>query len=242
MNRRLSDAIADDYFAPTPSSAENLRREGHNDTDIIVTGNTVIDALLDVTGRLADDEVLRRELEGQFPFLDPERRLILVTGHRRENFGDGFENICQALADLSERGDVQIVYPVHLNPNVREPVNRILGDKAGVHLIEPLDYLQFVYLMERSYFEITDSGDIQEEALSLGKPVPVIRYVTERPEEIEAVTVELVGTDAEAITRECGKLLDDEATYITMSGAHNPYGDGKSNDRIFAEIQKRNGS
>ena len=239
MNRRLCDTIADIYFAPTESAAANLRREGHDPANIVITGNTVIDALLDVTRRLKDDHALQGSLNEQFPFLDPARRLVLVTGHRRENFGRGFEDICHALADLSARPDIQIVYPVHLNPNVREPVNRILKDKPGIHLIEPLDYLPFVYLMDRSFLVITDSGGIQEEAPSLGKPVLVMRDVTERPEAVAAGTVKLVGTDRALIAQECMRLLDDADAYAIMSRAHNPYGDGKASDRIVDEVIKR---
>ena len=239
MNRRLCDTIADIYFAPTESAAANLRREGHDPANIVITGNTVIDALLDVTRRLKDDHALQGSLNEQFPFLDPARRLVLVTGHRRENFGRGFEDICHALADLSARPDIQIVYPVHLNPNVREPVNRILKDKTNIHLIEPLNYLPFVYLMDRSFLVITDSGGIQEEAPSLGKPVLVMRDVTERPEAVAAETVKLVGTDRALIAQECMRLLDDADAYAIMSRAHNPYGDGKASDRIVDEVIKR---
>jgi UDP-N-acetylglucosamine 2-epimerase (non-hydrolysing) len=238
MNRRLTDNIADIYFAPTSSAAQNLKREGHGEDGIIITGNTVIDALLDARERLQEDKALQSDLAGQFPYLDPARKLILVTGHRRENFGQGFENICQALADLTKRDDVQIVYPVHLNPNVQEPVMRILKDKDNIHLIEPLDYLPFVFLMDHSYFVITDSGGIQEEAPSLGKPVLVMRDVTERPEAVMAGTVKLVGTNRDVIVRECTRLLDDEAAYAIMSRAHNPYGDGKASQRIVDEIIK----
>ncbi|MBL6933733.1 MAG: UDP-N-acetylglucosamine 2-epimerase (non-hydrolyzing) [Rhodospirillales bacterium] len=242
MNRRLSDVIADIYFAPTESSANNLRREGHAERDIVVTGNTVVDALMDVTRTLKNDSALQQSLTQQFSFLQEQRRLILVTGHRRENFGQGFEDICHALAELSARNDVQIVYPVHLNPNVQEPVNRILKDKSNIYLIEPLDYLPFVYLMDRSTLVITDSGGIQEEAPSLGKPVLVMRDVTERPEALEAGTVKLVGTDPNAILTECTQLLDDEGAYAIMSRAHNPYGDGKASARIVDEILKRGNS
>jgi len=238
MNRRLCDTIADIYFAPTESAAANLKREGHNPANIVITGNTVIDALLDVTGRLKDDQALQASFNEQFPFLDPARRLILVTGHRRENFGRGFEDICHALADLSARQDIQIVYPVHLNPNVREPVNRILKDKTNIHLIEPLDYLPFVYLMDRSFLVITDSGGIQEEAPSLGKPVLVMRDVTERPEAVDAGTVRLVGTDQRRIVDAVAELLDDRSVYETMSLAHNPYGDGQAAARIVEEIRR----
>jgi len=241
MNRKLADAIADLFFAPTESSKQNLRREGIDDERIVVTGNTVIDALFDVTGMIGEDSALRLKLDARFPFLDSAqaangRRMILVTGHRRENFGPGFERICEALATLSEREDVQIVYPVHLNPNVREPVMRILGNRSSVHLIEPVDYLGFVYLMSRSFLIITDSGGVQEEAPSLGKPVLVMRDVTERPEAVEAGTVILVGTDGRKILDRSNRLLDDAAEYAVMSRAHNPYGDGQASQRIVASI------
>lgn len=239
MNRRLCDTIADIHFAPTSSAAKNLEAEGYAGDNIVITGNTVIDALLEVTGRLKNDAALKSELAAQFPFLDARRRLILVTGHRRENFGQGFEDICNALADLGQRDDVQIVYPVHLNPNVQGPVNRILKGKANIQLIEPLDYLPFVYLMDQSFLVITDSGGIQEEAPSLGKPVLVMREVTERPEAVAAGTVKLVGTDKGMIVSECERLLEDPKAYAVMSRAHNPYGDGKASGRIVDEIIKR---
>ncbi len=242
MNRRLTDAIADVYFAPTESAADNLRREGVAEDAIVITGNTVVDALLGVTERLKQDDNLRRIQEAEFPYLDPARKLILVTGHRRENFGQGFEQICQALDELGSREDVQIVYPVHLNPNVTGPVHRQLGGNANIHLIEPQDYLPFVYLMERAYLVITDSGGIQEEAPSLGKPVLVMRDVTERPEAIEAGTVRLVGTSATEITGQCHRLLDDAKAYAIMSRAHNPYGDGQASERIVQDILKRGNS
>ena len=239
MNRRLTDAIADVYYAPTESAAENLRREGTPHSAIVVTGNTVVDALFGVCEHLKQDDGLRQAQQAQFGFLDPARKLILVTGHRRENFGDGFESICQSLGELADRDDVQIVYPVHLNPNVRHPVHRLLGGKTNIHLIEPLDYLPFVFLMERAYLVITDSGGIQEEAPSLGKPVLVMRDVTERPEAVDAGTVRLVGTNTRAILAESRRLLDDKAAYAAMSQAHNPYGDGDASRRIVADILKR---
>ncbi len=242
MNRKLTDAIADKLFAPTISAKENLLAEGAPDDRITVTGNTVIDALLSVTARLKDDETLRSEQESLFPFLDaapdPAKRLILVTGHRRENFGGGFERICAALAELAQRGDVDIVYPVHLNPNVSGPVRESLGDEPNIHLLEPLDYLPFVYLMDRAYLIITDSGGIQEEAPSLGKPVLVMRDVTERPEAVDAGTVKLVGTDTAVIVAESARLLDDAAAYQSMSRAHNPYGDGNAAGRIVEELNR----
>ena len=241
MNRKLADGLADLYFAPTASARRNLLGEGVDPERIVVTGNTVIDALLHVVGMVRENAGMGREFDARFPFLRREpgtsrRRLILVTSHRRENFGEGFERICDALARLSEREDVEIVYPVHLNPNVREPVMRILGGRPRVHLIEPVDYPAFVHLMDRSFLIVTDSGGIQEEAPSLGKPVLVMRDVTERPEAVEAGTVRLVGTDAAAILRESERLLDDAVAYAAMSRAHNPYGDGKASERIVASI------
>lgn len=232
MNRRVAGAVADIHFAPTEKAYANLLREGIAPDVIHITGNTVIDALLDVVDRVRADEALKRRFETQFDFIDPDKSLILVTGHRRENFGTGFENICQALRDIASRGDVQVVYPVHLNPNVQEPVRRILSGVSDVHLIEPLDYLPFVYLMDRSSLLITDSGGVQEEAPSLGKPVLVMRDTTERPEAVEAGTVKLVGTDCAAIVREANRLLDDPAAYDAMARAHNPYGDGLAAKRI----------
>ena len=238
MNRRLTDAITDMFFAPTETARGHLIAEGVDVGRIFVTGNTVIDALLSATAMLKDDAALRDSLKDCFKFLDPDRRMILVTGHRRESFGPGFEAICAALAQLAGRDDAEIVYPVHLNPNVSEPVHRILGDKANIHLMEPLDYLPFVYLMERCHLVLTDSGGIQEEAPSLGKPVLVMRDVTERPEAVEAGTVKLVGTDAGTIVDECARLLDDDAAYRAMSRAHNPYGDGKAASRIVEELSR----
>jgi UDP-N-acetylglucosamine 2-epimerase (non-hydrolysing) len=237
MNRRLTGSIADIHFAPTAKSRDNLLREAVEDRAIHVTGNTVIDALLKVVDRLRHDANLRTRFEQQFNFVDPTKRLVLVTGHRRENFGDGFENICNALAQIACRGDVQVVYPVHLNPNVQEPVRRILSATPNVVLLEPLDYLPFVYLMDRSALLITDSGGVQEEAPSLGKPVLVMRDTTERPEAVDAGTVKLVGTDRERIVREASILLDDPAAYAAMSRAHNPYGDGNASARIADALE-----
>lgn len=237
MNRRLTGCLAELHFAPTARARDNLRREGVPEERIHVTGNTVIDALLDVIGRVRSDPALGAALVGRLPVLDPGRRVILVTGHRRENFGLGFERICEALSSLARREDVQIVYPVHLNPNVQEPVRRWLGEAENIHLIPPLDYLPFVALMDRAELIITDSGGVQEEAPSLGKPVLVMRDTTERPEAVEAGTVRLVGTDAAAIVREASRLLDDAADYRAMSRAHNPYGDGRAARRILAALQ-----
>jgi UDP-N-acetylglucosamine 2-epimerase (non-hydrolysing) len=232
MNRRLTGRIADFHFAPTDGARINLLAEGISEKQIYVTGNTVIDALLQIANRLTNDVTLRTAFDKQFEFIDANKRLILVTGHRRENFGEGFENICHALADIATRNDVQIVYPVHLNPNVQEPVNLILKDISNVHLIAPLDYLPFVYLMNRSTLLITDSGGVQEEAPSLGKPVLVMRDTTERPEAVDAGTVILVGTNKQKIITETNRLLDDSAAYKIMSQAHNPYGDGLAAQRI----------
>jgi len=239
MNRKLTDGICDLFFAPTQSSADNLLKEGIPQKRIHITGNTVVDALFETTEKIANLPILKANLDDRFDFLGADRKMILVTGHRRENFGDGFEQICQALAQLSKRQDIEIVYPVHLNPNVREPVNRILSDFDNIHLIEPQDYLPFVYLMDRSYMVITDSGGIQEEAPSLGKPVLVTRDVTERPEAVDAGTVVLVGTNAERILRESMSLLDDTPRYETMSKAHNPYGDGKASGRIVDHLLRQ---
>lgn len=238
MNRRLAGAITTFHFAPTEHARENLLRENVPSDSIAVTGNTVIDALLDVVARISDDRELQDSFSRQFGFLDAGKRLILVTGHRRENFGEGFERICRALKKLGEREDIEIVYPVHLNPNVQEPVRRILGMAKRVHLIDPLEYLPFVYLMNRSHLIVTDSGGVQEEAPSLGKPVLVMRDTTERPEAVEAGTVQLVGTDETAIVTEAIRLLDDRDSYEKMSLAHNPYGDGLAAGRIAAALAK----
>lgn len=239
MNRRVAGAVADLHFAPTEMAHANLLREGTAPEIIHTTGNTVIDALLDVVDRVRADAALKARFEAQFDFLVPEKRLVLVTGHRRENFGAGFESICTALRDIASRGDVQVVYPVHLNPNVQEPVRRILSGVSDVHLIAPQDYLPFVYLMDCSTLLITDSGGVQEEAPSLGKPVLVMRDTTERPEAVDAGTVKLVGTDHAAIVREANRLLDDSAAYEAMARAHNPYGDGQAARRI-CDILKYN--
>lgn len=221
-NRKLAGAIADIHFAPTETSRQNLLREGISDEVIHVTGNTVIDALLE-TAEKANTLPLE---------LDAGKKLILVTGHRRENFGAGFESICNALLRLAVRGDVEIVYPVHLNPNVQEPVNRLLAGHPSIKLIAPQDYLPFVALMKRAYIILTDSGGIQEEAPSLGKPVLVMRDVTERPEAVAAGTVKLVGTDEHKIVAAVTELLENANAYAAMSKAANPYGDGRAAERI----------
>ncbi|MBR9873071.1 MAG: UDP-N-acetylglucosamine 2-epimerase (non-hydrolyzing) [Vibrionaceae bacterium] len=233
-NRRLTGVLTNYHFAPTETSKENLLRENFAPENIFVTGNTVIDALLMVKDKIESDSDLSATLASQFPFLDESKKLILVTGHRRESFGGGFERICEALAQTAKQhSNVQILYPMHLNPNVREPVNRILGDVENVLLIEPQQYLPFIYLMSRSHIILTDSGGIQEEAPSLGKPVLVMRDTTERPEAVAAGTVKLVGTDVEKITASLDSLLNDEEAYKEMSFAHNPYGDGKACQRIL---------
>ena len=232
-NRRLTGALAAIHFAPTDVSRQNLLKEGVPPSTTLVTGNTVIDALFEVVAKLESDPALSQEQASRFPFLRNDSRMVLVTGHRRESFGSGFERICEALACTAEtHPDVQIVYPVHLNPNVQEPVKRLLAGHSNIHLIEPQDYLPFVYLMSRASIILTDSGGIQEEAPSLGKPVLVMREATERPEAVEAGTVKLVGTDVELITTELSLLLTSEDAYTAMSFAHNPYGDGKSCQRI----------
>ncbi len=238
MNRRLAGAITRYHFAPTERSRGNLLREGVGAESIYVTGNTVIDALLAVVEKVRNDSALREEMFTLFKILNPNKRLILVTGHRRENFGDGFENICFALKEIAKaNSDVEIVYPVHLNPNVQEPVHRILSGSPSVHLIEPQDYLPFVYLMDRSYLIITDSGGVQEEAPSLGKPVLVMRDTTERPEAVDAGTVKLVGTNKEMIVAEASDLLGNRSSYERMALAHNPYGDGMAAKRIMNTLR-----
>lgn len=237
MNRSLVGRIAALHFAPTERARQSLLREGVAERSITVTGNTVIDALQFVVAKLQRDDSHTAGFRAQFKFLDPAKRLVLVTGHRRENFGDGFERICNALKALSSRSDVQVVYPVHLNPSVQEPVRRILGNAHNVYLIEPQDYLPFVYLMSRASLIITDSGGVQEEAPSLAKPVLVMRDTTERPEAVEAGTVRLVGTDEEKIVSEANRLLDDSLAYQAMARSLNPYGDGKAAARILTTIE-----
>ncbi len=231
-NRRITDSIAAAFFAPTEGARQNLLRENVPETRIHVTGNTVVDALREVVDMIATRPGLRDELDARFPFLDPDRPILLVTGHRRENFGEPFRELCGAIADLVRAHAIQAVYPVHLNPNVQEPVKAVLGGVDHVHLIEPLDYLPFVHLMQRSHVILTDSGGIQEEAPSLGKPVFVMRNVTERPEAVEAGTVRLVGTDRKRIFEAVSDVLTDGAAYDRMSRAHNPYGDGHASARI----------
>lgn len=235
INRKLTGAIATLHFAPTLKSRDNLLAENVASDNIHVTGNTVIDALLMITATIDANPEISAGLSRQFN-LDPDRKTILVTGHRRESFGNGFQRICDALAQLATRDDIQIIYPLHLNPNVKGPVETRLGVFGNVHLVPPQDYLPFVYLMNCADIILTDSGGVQEEAPSLGKPVLVMRDTTERPEAIDAGTVVLVGTDTAKIVREVTKLLDDKDAYQTMSFAHNPYGDGKAADRIVEAI------
>lgn len=231
-NRRLTSVLAKYHFAPTFKARANLLYEGVADTDIHVTGNTVVDSLLDTLSRIRRDDAQHLRLKERFGFLDPNKRLILVTGHRRENWGGGLEAVCHALLQIAKRGDVEIVFPVHLNPKVRQPVHRLLKDVPGIFLTGPEDYLPFVYLMERAALVITDSGGIQEEAPSLGKPVLVTRDTTERPEAVDAGTVRIVGTDQANIVMETTRLLDDTSAYAAMSQAANPYGDGNAAQRI----------
>ena len=239
MNRQVTGRIAEYDFAPTPLSRQNLLDEGVPEERITVTGNTVIDALHWVV-----ENVLAKGYQPKDPsvasLLQDDRRKVLITGHRRENFGEGFISMCTAIRDLARKyPEVDFVYPMHLNPNVRKPIRQVFGDHSAenLHFIEPLDYLDFVYLMSRSYIVLTDSGGIQEEAPGLGKPVLVMRDTTERPEALEAGTVKLVGTDYDRIVLEVSSLLDDPAVYDTMSHAVNPYGDGKACPRIVEKLK-----
>jgi len=231
INRKVAGAITRLHFAPTQGSRANLLAENVPADHIVVTGNTVIDALLEVVERLNQDPAQSAALDARLG-IDRSKRLILVTGHRRESFGGGFERICDAIARLADRGDTQVIYPVHLNPNVKGPVEARLAAHPAVHLIEPQDYLPFVHLMQASDIILTDSGGVQEEAPSLGKPVLVMRDTTERPEAVDAGTVRLVGTDSDLIVREASALLDDQTAYEAMALAHNPYGDGLASTRI----------
>ncbi|HRK65974.1 MAG TPA: UDP-N-acetylglucosamine 2-epimerase (non-hydrolyzing) [Hyphomonas sp.] len=240
MNRKVATAVAQLHFAPTALSRQNLINEGVSPESVFVTGNTVIDALLDAREILAADQSIRVQLNSELG-LNPSRRMVLVTGHRRENFGDGFERICRALRKLAERPDVEIVYPVHLNPQVQAPVMGHLGGLPNVKLIAPQEYLQFVCLMECSSIILTDSGGIQEEAPSLGKPILVMRDTTERPEAVEAGTVKLVGTREDRIVGETVELLDSPDAYQRMAAANNPYGDGQASVRILDALLKWSG-
>ncbi|MEM6642328.1 MAG: UDP-N-acetylglucosamine 2-epimerase (non-hydrolyzing) [Bacteroidota bacterium] len=236
MNRQLTGRLADFHFAPTIASRNNLLKEGTLDSTIKVTGNTVIDALFDGVEKVKSStpSAIKKYLSR----FDQEKHWILVTGHRRENFGDGFLEICHALKEIAQsRSNVEIIYPVHLNPNVQKPVFKILDNVANVHLISPLEYPSFIWLMNKSHFIITDSGGVQEEAPSLGKPVLVMRNTTERPEAVEAGTVKLVGTDKNLIISASLSLIDDFSAYQRMSKSHNPYGDGKAANRILDFIK-----
>ena len=237
VNRKLADTITQYHFAPTQAAAMNLHNEGIPENSITITGNTVIDALFTAQKIIANDAHLQAKLAKKFDYLDPQKKMILVTGHRRENFGEGFLNICQALQTLAERDDCQIVYPVHLNPSVQKPVYDMLANNPNIHLIEPQDYPDFVYLMGRSKIILTDSGGIQEEAPSLGKPVLVMRDTTERPEALTAGTVKLVGTKKQNIVSEIANLLGNPKAYKTMAAAHNPYGDGTAANKILEVIK-----
>lgn len=243
FNRQVASKITKWHFAPTESSRNNLIREGYSRSDVVVTGNTVIDSLFWVLKRLDDNSDRRNDiiqlLSNNLSFDWQNSKYILITGHRRENFGDGFINICQALVALSKKyPDVNFIYPVHLNPNVQGPVNSLLSEADNIHLIPPLEYEPFVYLLRGSFLVLTDSGGIQEEAPSLGIPVLVMRDVTERPEALEAGTVKLVGANKAKIIDEVSRLLDVSAAYSEMSEAHNPYGDGDASDKILKTIKE----
>jgi UDP-N-acetylglucosamine 2-epimerase (non-hydrolysing) len=238
MNRKVADVLSDRHYAPTETARRNLLAEGVSESGIRVTGNTVIDTLLHVVERLETEPGLSDRAGAMLPRRDPERRLLLVTGHRRESFGPGFEQICRALARIGSREDVEIVYPVHLNPNVQEPVFRLLGGHPNIQLIEPLDYLAFVHLMSEAHIILTDSGGIQEEAPSLGKPVLVMRDTTERPEAVASGILRLVGTDADRIVGETARLLDDDDAYAAMARVHHPFGDGQASRRILEDLAR----
>lgn len=241
MNRKITGAVADYHFAPTSSARDNLLVEGIAPQTIFVTGNTVVDSLLSVVSSITGDKILQDRFGSQFSFLDNSKKLILVTGHRRENFGRGFENICRALATVAARHpDVQILYPVHLNPNVQGCVRQILGNSTcpNIFLIDPVEYLPFVYLMNRSYLIVTDSGGIQEEAPSLGKPVLVLRNATERPEGVGAGIIRVVGTEMEGICSAVCHLVRDAESYRAMVSCRNPYGDGKASERIVEILRE----
>lgn len=238
-NRKLTGVLTTYHFAPTEVSRNNLLQENVCPTQILVTGNTVIDALLMTVNKIEQDPALEQNLSAQFHFLDFNKKIILITGHRRENFGDGFVHICNAVKTLASKyPDVQFVYPVHLNPNVQAPVNELLSNLKNVYLIKPLDYLPFAHLMKNAYFILTDSGGIQEEAPSLGKPVLVMRNTTERPEAVDAGTVKLVGSDAYNIIKFTQELLDSTDCYNEMAFSHNPYGKGDASNRIVKFLEE----
>ena len=244
-NRQITGVLANYHFAPTTTSRDNLLKENKDKKSVVVTGNTVIDALFLAIDKIKNNKNLENQIKNQILNLNYQitdgKKIILVTGHRRENHGQGFINICEALKIIAlNNPDIDIVYPVHLNPNVQKPVKEILSDITNIYLIEPLQYEQFIYMMDKSFFIITDSGGVQEEAPSLGKPVLVMRDTTERPEALEAGTVKLVGTDTKLIIKEAQKLLDDKMEYEKMSKAHNPYGDGKACEKIVKFIKETN--
>ena len=236
-NRKITAVLSTLHFAPTMTSRANLIAEGYSEDSIKVTGNTVIDSLLFINSKIEEDENLEKEILFSLPFYRADKPVVLITGHRRESFGDGFERICEAISLAAKKhSNYDFIYPVHLNPNVSEPVNRILAGIENVHLVAPLGYLPFVYLMSKSHLILTDSGGVQEEAPSLGKPVLVMRDTTERPEAVESGTVKLVGTDVDKITQSIDELIFNQDTYKKMSQASNPYGDGKACERILEEL------
>jgi UDP-N-acetylglucosamine 2-epimerase (non-hydrolysing) len=241
-NRKLTGVLSDYHFSPTETSKKNLLNEGVDELKIVVTGNTIIDALQLIVKKIEHDKKLKIKLDSviiESGFANLNSKFILVTGHRRENFGQGFLNICKALKEVAEKNPgIYILYPVHLNPNVREPVNEILSGIENIKLVEPLQYEEFIYLMSKSYLILTDSGGIQEEAPSLGKPVLVMRDTTERPEAVRAGTVKLVGSDQEIIVKEVQILLDDSNEYQRMSKSHNPYGDGYASKKILNKLRE----
>ena len=244
-NRQITGVLANYHFAPTTTSRDNLLKENKDKNSVVVTGNTVIDALFLAIDKIKNNKDLENQIKNQISNLNYQitdgKKIILVTGHRRENHGQGFINICEALKTIAfNNPDIDIVYPVHLNPNVQKPVKEILSDMPNIYLIEPLQYEQFIYMMDKSYFIITDSGGVQEEAPSLGKPVLVMRDTTERPEALIAGTVKLLGTDTKLIIKEAQKLLDDKIEYEKMSKSHNPYGDGNACDKIVKFIKETN--
>lgn len=238
INRCIIGRIADLHFAPTETAKKNLLEENINEKKIYVTGNTVIDTLLEVNKKIESDNYISKKLYEKFYFLNKKTKIILITGHRRENFGQGFENICNALKKISTRKDIDIVYPVHLNPSVQEPVFRILKNVKNIHLISPLEYIEFVFLMKHSYIILTDSGGIQEEAPSMGKPVILLRNTTERPEAVTSGSVKLVGTNQDSIIKEVNLLLNDQNEYQRMCKVINPYGDGNASMRIIHAIKR----
>lgn len=242
MNRRVITSLATVHFPPTPVAGDNLRREHVPDADMLVTGNTVIDALVEVASRLDRDTALHDGVATRFPFLDNDRRMILVTGHRRENFDGGLDQVCRALVRIAEREDVEIVYPVHLNPNVQATAKAVLADSPNVHLIEPQDYLPFIFLMRRAFIIVTDSGGIQEEAPGLGKPVLITRNTTERPEAVDSGTARLIGTSTDALIGAITELLDSPAAYQAMAQARNPFGDGRASQRILKWFKEQGAS